>query len=123
VFVTSSRYIPFERTLGCSVVMFWACEIMQLAAVHKLDFRLVISNRKLRHAVAQTHAFDRIYTFSPYCRRECYGTLPKLCRSTAFSWLKNVNYLLVKTSALNLGGSRMAHSEFSKICYFVCTFH
>jgi hypothetical protein len=37
------------------------------------------------HAVIETNVFDRMYIFSPDRRRECEGSQPTLCRSTAFS--------------------------------------
>ena len=50
-FVTSNRYIPVKNTLGCNVVVFCGCELIQLfcvasclvRVVHKLEFRLAAS--------------------------------------------------------------------------------
>jgi len=43
--------------------------------------------RKLRHDVIETHSFDSFCLFCSDRLRECYGTLPNLCRYTAFSWV------------------------------------
>ena len=96
---------------------------MQLAAVHKLDFRLIMNKRKLRPAVAQTHVFDRIYTFSFTVFASVMGLYIKCAGQLHSLGKMNVNYLLVKTSAVNLGNTRMAHSGLSKTCYFVCSFN
>jgi len=39
------------------------------------------------HAVPKIHAFDRICMFFPNRRREYWGPLTALCRSSTFSWV------------------------------------
>ena len=58
--------IQNERFLSCDTVL--------------LGVRFV---KSLLHAVLETHAFDRIYTFSYDRLREYYRTPPRLCRSNA----------------------------------------
>ena len=40
------------------------------------------------HAMRETHNFDRIYIYSPDRYRQCQAALHTLCRSTAFSSVK-----------------------------------
>jgi hypothetical protein len=63
-------------------------------AVHKCVFRLVTNEtpnkcrlvfKKKTHAVIEAHVFGGISMSSPYRCHDCYGTLPTLCRPTAFS--------------------------------------
>jgi hypothetical protein len=63
--VASNRRIP---------VIF--CTFFEVRDVHKLPFRLVISealsgNKWKGHAVTETDVFARIYMFSPDRRRAC----------------------------------------------------
>jgi hypothetical protein len=79
--------------------VFCAHELVQLRSVvfcvvrtaHEFDFRLVINehltngDQRPGHAVTEIHVCDRIYLFSPDRLSDCYGSLPMLCRSAAFS--------------------------------------
>jgi len=38
--------------------------------------------------VIETHVLNMICMFSSHCRCECYGTSPRLCKSSAFCWVK-----------------------------------
>jgi len=79
--------------------VFCAYEMVQLRSVvfcvvrtvHKFDFRFVIGehltngDQRQGHAVTEIQVCDRIYMFSPNRLSDCYGSLPTLCKSTAFS--------------------------------------
>ena len=64
-------------------------------AGHKFDFSLFINEtpNKWRpvkgHTIAPTYVFGRMYTCSPNSRREGKRTVPTLCRSAAFSCVKD----------------------------------
>ena len=82
LFVTCNRCISVKNTLGRSVVVFFACVVVQLCpvvfcvvrAAYKFDFRLVIKEtpkrwrpvfvKKLCQAVIEAHVCDRICMFS-----------------------------------------------------------
>jgi hypothetical protein len=90
--------------------VFCGCEITELVYVvfcdvtdvHKFDFRLVKTKpliygdqyllNKLGHAVPENHVFDRICMSVVDHRRECYGALLTLYRSTAFSGVRRSNF-------------------------------
>ena len=98
LFTTSNRCIPVKNTLGWSAVVFCACETMQLFSVmfyvgrtvRKSDFKLFIhETRNKWRAVERRPSSDRESCFWQGRRRECQRTLPTLCVSTAFSWVRN----------------------------------
>jgi hypothetical protein len=81
---------------ACEIILLFPVVFYMVTAVHNFEFRLVIKEtpNKWRllgrsHAVIETHVFDRIYMFSPDRCHECNGTLPTLCRSTAFSSVRD----------------------------------
>jgi hypothetical protein len=62
-----------------------------------------------------THVFYTICMFSLDRLREFYGILPTLCRSNAFSWVKDGSYVLL---AAALSGKLTASSGLY-INYFI----
>jgi len=46
--------------------------------------------RKKKITMVETHVFDRICRFSPNLHCESYWSFPRMCRSTAFSWVRCV---------------------------------
>jgi len=52
-------------------------------------WRSVFVKKKLRHAVIQTYVFDRMYMCLSPIVVASVKWLPSLCRSTAFSWVKD----------------------------------
>jgi len=47
------------------------------------------ASKQLRHAVNTIHLTGSM-RFPPDRRRECWGTLPKLWKSNAFSWVSDI---------------------------------
>jgi len=81
LFVVSKRYIPGKNKLGWSTL------------VHFLRCFTWFELYKLRHAVTETRALQGIDMYSVDRRRECYGTRPTPCRSTAFSWVSDFTWI------------------------------
>jgi len=78
---------------------FFSIEFCVDRTVHKFDFwfvtretpnkRQLVFVKKACHATTQIYVFGQhIYMFSPKSCLKSDGTLPKLCRSTACSWVR-----------------------------------
>lgn len=83
--------------LKCSFVS--ECEITALFSgvfyvfrdVHKFYFELFTNETKIGDQCTELHAVTELTgstCFTTNCRRECYGTLSTINRSTAFSWAR-----------------------------------
>jgi hypothetical protein len=61
---------------ACDLIQLFAVAFRAVRAVHKFDFRHVINEKiKPTSCSGRYSCFERICTFSPSRRRECYGTL------------------------------------------------
>ena len=97
--VTSNRCVPVKNTLGCSAYVFFAYKIIQLysvvfcvvIAVYK--FGMQGHNKRNTYQMARWKegmAVTDSQVFPPTVVTSVKGTQPTPCRSTAFSWAKDV---------------------------------
>jgi len=108
LYVTSTRCIPFKNTLLWSTVVFCACEITQLysevfwvvRAVHTFHFRFVMNEARNEwrpiFVYKTTSCSDRDsrlrqdLCFPMIILTSVEGLLNRLCRSNAFSWVRDI---------------------------------
>jgi hypothetical protein len=111
-FVTNNRWIPVKNTLGWSAVVFFDYEILQLfcvslwvlGAAHKFNFRRVTNEIPNKWRIIErrpwcdtsSYFWHDLYIFSRPSSR-VLRALPKPCRSTAYSWVRNSTSVLSRT--------------------------